>query len=182
MMDNIDFMQRKANKYNVKLRPHTKTHKMPYIAKLQLEKGAKGITVAKVGEAEVMKDSGINDIFIANEIVGISKLKRVRELNRKINISIGVDNKFQIDQLQQVFKNEEKPIKVLIEIEVGEERSWDNYKSATRGFGRVYKTKDRIKLKGVFSHEGHCYNVENSEKCIEESLISQRKPLRQGKL
>lgn len=182
MMDNIDFMQKKANKYNVKLRPHTKTHKMPDIAKLQLEKGAKGITVAKVGEAEVMKDSGIDDIFIANEIVGISKLKRVRELNRKINISIGVDNKFQIDQLQQVFKNEEKPIKVLIEIEVGEERSGVITKEQLVDLVEYIKTKDRIKLKGVFSHEGHCYNVENVEKCIEESLISQRKTIKAGEI
>ena len=65
---NLADMQAYANKYKVKLRPHTKTHKMPEIAMLQLEKGACGIAVAKVGEAECMAQHGIKDIFIANEM------------------------------------------------------------------------------------------------------------------
>ena len=68
MMKNIQFMQAKANQYNVKLRPHTKTHKMPELANLQLDLGACGITVAKVGEAEVMAQNGISNIFIATGI------------------------------------------------------------------------------------------------------------------
>lgn len=74
MMDNINKMQAYANKYHVDLRPHTKTHKMPKLAKLQEEAGATGITVAKVGEAEVMAEHGLDDIFIANQIVGEVKL------------------------------------------------------------------------------------------------------------
>jgi D-serine deaminase-like pyridoxal phosphate-dependent protein len=59
MEDNIKFMQSYADKYGVNLRPHTKTHKMPKLAKLQEEAGAKGIAVAKVGEAEVMAGHGL---------------------------------------------------------------------------------------------------------------------------
>ena len=70
MIDNLHFMQDYADRQGVVLRPHTKTHKMPAIAKLQEQLGAKGITVAKVGEAEVMAQNGLQDIFIANEIVG----------------------------------------------------------------------------------------------------------------
>ncbi|MCL2496660.1 MAG: alanine racemase, partial [Clostridiales bacterium] len=80
MMKNLHFMQGYANKFAVSLRPHTKTHKMPALAKIQEELGAKGIAVAKVGEAEVMAASGLKDIFIANEIVGAQKLHRIREL------------------------------------------------------------------------------------------------------
>ncbi len=43
--------------HNLTLRPHTKTHKIPEIARLQMQYGAGGITVAKVGEAEVMADT-----------------------------------------------------------------------------------------------------------------------------
>lgn len=105
MMKNLRFMQEKANRYHVKLRPHTKTHKMPELAKLQVELGAYGITVAKVGEAEVMAQNGVSNIFIANEIVGISKLERIRTLNRQIAIRIGVDNEYQINQLAEVFRD-----------------------------------------------------------------------------
>ena len=85
MRSNILAMQEKADKAGVKLRPHTKTHKMPELAKLQVAAGASGITVAKVGEAEVMADHGLQDIFIANEVVGISKLERIRELSLPID-------------------------------------------------------------------------------------------------
>src|SRR3954469_400501 len=55
---NIAAMQAQANAAGVALRPHTKTHKSPMIARMQLAAGARGITVAKVGEAEVMVEAG----------------------------------------------------------------------------------------------------------------------------
>ena len=122
MLKNIQNMQQKANRLGVTLRPHTKTHKMPELAQLQVGAGACGITVAKVGEAEVMAANGLADIFIANQIVGLSKLQRIRDLSRTIKIRLGVDNEFQVDQLEQVFIAEERPIEVLIEVEVGEDR------------------------------------------------------------
>src|SRR5262249_45853971 len=57
---NIDEMATVARDAGVKLRPHTKTHKSPEIARMQLEAGATGITVAKLGEAEVMAGSGLD--------------------------------------------------------------------------------------------------------------------------
>ena len=41
-MDNLHMMQDYADREGVALRPHTKTHKCPAIAKLQEELGAKG--------------------------------------------------------------------------------------------------------------------------------------------
>ena len=70
-LNNIRMMQERADGLGLKLRPHIKTHRMPYFAKLQVEAGAAGIACAKIGEAEVMADAGINDIFIANEVIGI---------------------------------------------------------------------------------------------------------------
>ena len=43
-----------AASHGLRLRPHTKTHKTPALGKKQLMLGAAGLTVAKVGEAEVM--------------------------------------------------------------------------------------------------------------------------------
>src|SRR5437016_1982230 len=59
------------------LRPHTKTHKTPEIARMQIQAGAKGLTVAKLGEAEVLANAGFEDLFIANEIVGPPKVARL---------------------------------------------------------------------------------------------------------
>lgn len=70
LLRNLHGMQEKARKAKVSLRPHTKTHRTPAIALMQIEAGAKGIAVAKVGEAEVMAENGLDDILIANEIFG----------------------------------------------------------------------------------------------------------------
>src|SRR5438094_4504678 len=66
--------------HGVGWRPHSKAHKTPEIARMQLAAGAIGITCAKVGEAEVMAAAGIRDILIANQIVGPIKIGRLVEL------------------------------------------------------------------------------------------------------
>ena len=91
MVSNIEKMQKYADEQGVALRPHTKTHKAPYLAKLQRDAGCKGITVAKIGEAEVMAENGLDDIFIANEPVGDIKLKRILKLMETKQVSFGVD-------------------------------------------------------------------------------------------
>ena len=65
----LDIMERNmrrladyCSEHSIALRPHTKTHKIPELAKLQIQFGARGITVAKVSEARVMRDAGIDDI------------------------------------------------------------------------------------------------------------------------
>lgn len=119
----MNFMQAKADKFNVRLRPHTKTHKMPLLAKMAVERGCKGITVAKVGEAEVMAEHGLDDIFIANQIVGKNKIERIKELSKTIDISVGVDCPRHVADLNASFEKQDKKIPILIEIEVGEKRS-----------------------------------------------------------
>ena len=70
---NLSRMADYCRKHDLLLRPHTKTHKIPELAKRQIASGATGITVAKIGEAEVMLEAGITDILIAYPIVGAAK-------------------------------------------------------------------------------------------------------------
>jgi D-serine deaminase-like pyridoxal phosphate-dependent protein len=178
LLKNLQDMQQKADQYNVKLRPHTKTHKMPELAKLQVSVGACGITVAKVGEAEVMAENGLQDIFIANEIIGFTKMLRIRELHRKITIRLGVDNEYQVDQLHEVFKDEAKPIEVLIEVEVGENRSGVITDEQVIALTRHIQSRPGVLLKGVFSHEGHSYKAQDVEDCQRICRESQLRTLR----
>lgn len=161
MLNNVIRMQNYANQQNVLLRPHTKTHKMPKLAQIQEKYGAKGITVAKVGEAEVMAKEGIKDIFIANQIVGKSKIERIKMLSETINISFGVDNEEQINEIEEVFKDCNQKAQVLIEIEVGEKRSGIIEEEDFILLLKKIKSKENINLKGVFSHDGHTYSAEN---------------------
>src|SRR5688500_13051353 len=84
MERNIQKMAHVARENGVALRPHVKTHKIPGIARQQLEAGASGITVAKPSEAEVMAEGGIEDIFIAYPLVTEAKIRQARSEERRV--------------------------------------------------------------------------------------------------
>lgn len=164
---NISSMQKYSDKHKVDLRPHTKTHKMPKLAHKQKRAGAVGITVAKVGEAEVMADSGLNDIFIANQIIGRSKVERIRKLSESISISFGVDSVYSVREIDEVFEGAEKKAQVLIEIEVGEKRSGIIEESDFIELLDVVKNSENVRFKGVFSHDGHTYKAATIDELAE---------------
>lgn len=182
MLDNINFIQAYANKYKVNLRPHTKTHKMPYLAQLQIQAGARGITVAKVGEAEVMAANGIDNIFIANEIVGEIKLERIKKLGEGIDISFGIDSIDHVKAIEKVFEGSENKAQVLIEIEVGENRSGIIHKEDFIDLVKHIRTCRNVNLRGIFSHEGHTYGLETIEDLKEAFIESQERTLEFARL
>jgi len=116
---NIAKAQAHADAIGVKLRPHIKTHKLPFFARRQLEAGATGITCQKIGEAEVMADAGIVDIFLPYNILGKEKLDRLYALHQRITISVTIDNATSLEGLAKRFTNEGRPLKVLVECDTG---------------------------------------------------------------
>jgi D-serine deaminase-like pyridoxal phosphate-dependent protein len=85
---NIARMQEESRRWGVRLRPHTKTHKIPEIARMQLAAGASGITVAKIGEAEVLPG---DDVLVAYPIMP-EKLPRLRALARDRRVTVVIDS------------------------------------------------------------------------------------------
>jgi D-serine deaminase-like pyridoxal phosphate-dependent protein len=75
------------------LRPHVKTHKIPELARRQIELGAVGITCQKLGEAEVMADAGMADILVTYNIVGRQKLDRLARLARRTQLTLVFDSR-----------------------------------------------------------------------------------------
>lgn len=182
LSDNLTFMQSYAERNHVRLRPHTKTHKSPEIAKLQLQYGACGIAVAKTGEAEIMAKAGLHDIFIANQVVGDQKLLRIRDLARSVSISFGIDSPFHVEAAERIFSGEEKPAQVLIEIEVGENRSGIIEEQDFFALLDTIKRCPHVHLKGLFSHDGNCYSAESVEACAEIAIGAQKRTLHFAKL
>jgi len=69
-----------------------KTVKSPELARVLLAAGASDGCVAKVSEAEVMVQGGIEDLLITTEIVGKPKLARLVTLvQRNPRIKVVVD-------------------------------------------------------------------------------------------
>ena len=116
---NIARAQAHADAIGVKLRPHIKTHKLPLFAKMQVEAGAAGITCQKLGEAEVMADAGLTDIFLPYNILGREKLDRLHALHQRITLSVTVDNSTSLAGLAARFTDEKHQLKVLVECDTG---------------------------------------------------------------
>lgn len=116
---NLARAQAYADAHGLRLRPHIKTHKLPRFAKRALDLGAIGITCQKVGEAEVMADAGIADIFLPYNILGTAKLERLAALHQRISVSVSADSLTTIAGYATAFANAAHPLPVLVECDTG---------------------------------------------------------------
>lgn len=175
LLGNLTRMQLYADAHRVALRPHTKTNKIPAVALWQTKLGAKGIAVAKVGEAEVMADHGLDDIFIANQVVGESKLRRIARLAEKVAVSFGIDSVYQILEAESVFSEVGRSAHVLIEVEIGEQRCGVDSDHECRLLLDTIKKCPHVRLMGFFGHDGNTYQAADLEELKNISLDAQKK-------
>ncbi len=145
-----------ARAAGARLRPHIKTHRMLAVAQLQIAAGAQGICCAKTGEAEVFADGGIDDIFIANQVVGSAKLRRLRALAERVRLAVGVDHPDQIDLLSEAFRGAD-PLDISIEIDVGQRRTGVVEPHEAVDLAQRILDSPGLALRGVYTHEGHDY-------------------------
>jgi D-serine deaminase-like pyridoxal phosphate-dependent protein len=119
---NLDKMAVFAREAGVRLRPHAKTHKCPTIARKQIDAGAVGQCVQKVGEAEALVRGGIHDVLVSNEVLGIHKLRRLASLATDATIGLCFDAPEQVAQASRAATEMGVTFGGLVEIEVGMQR------------------------------------------------------------
>ena len=164
MVRNLKGMQSLTDSHGVSLRPHTKTHKCPEIAKLQLNEGASGICVQKLSEAEVMVKAGIKDVFITNEIVEPTKIKRLVNLQQSASVKVAVDSLENAQQLGCTAAASNHVIPVLIDVDTGMKRCGVPIGPvAVRLAEKVAKTSG-LRFDGLMTYEGHLYEIRNPGK------------------
>lgn len=146
------------------LRPHTKTHKTPAIARMQIDSGARGLTVAKLGEAEVMAEAGFDDLFIANEIVGAAKIARLLDLLRRVSVRVGVDSEAVAGPLGEAARAEALRVPVLIEVDTGLGRAGARSPEEALALARFVADHPGLEFTGIFTHEGHLYRSDEAER------------------
>ena len=111
---NLRRAQAHADANGYRLRPHIKTHKLPRFASRQVELGAVGITAQKLGEAEVMADAGLTDIFLPYNILGAGKLRRLAALHGRVTLSVTADSPDTVAGYAETFSRD-APLTVLVE-------------------------------------------------------------------
>src|SRR5215212_710024 len=140
-----------ASGNGVALRPHVKTHKIPGIAREQLEAGAAGITVAKLSEAEVMADSGIEDIFIAYPLVTEAKIRQAVRLGERVRLVVGVDSLEGAKRLSEVAEG--RNLEVGLEVDTGLRRSGVPLDEAV-GLASEIEAMGNLDLTGIYTYRG----------------------------
>ena len=116
---NIAKMAVRCQQWGVGLRPHAKTHKTPEVARRQLAAGAVGVTCAKLGEAEVLADAGIDRILISTEIVGVAKVRRLLALAGRCQVLTVIDDLEAGRQLAAAATATGQTLDVLVDVNVG---------------------------------------------------------------
>lgn len=171
MVRNIEAMSARAALGGVKLRPHTKTHKSPLIAHLQIRHGATGITVAKIGEAEVMAEAGIDDILVAYPIIGETKVSRLLNLRNWVpRLACTVDSVEGATGLSEAVRTavvrSDEPLDVYIEVDVGLKRVGMQAGADVVRLASAIRDLPGINIKGILTHAGHAHSAANSEELL----------------
>jgi len=144
-----------ARQYRLRLRPHTKTHKIPALGRKQIESGAVGLTVAKVGEAEVMLGSGTPDLLVAYPVLGRRKLERLVAVARRTRVTVALDSTHAAHQLSDAAREHQVDFAVLAEMDVGLGRigvdPGDDLVRLAQSIARF----PRLALEGIAFYPGH---------------------------
>jgi len=159
---NINTMAALAAAQGTKLRPHIKAHKIPEIAQMQVEAGAVGITVAKLGEAEAMFSAGINDILIAYPLIGWEKLERVQNLLRQgCKLTLLVDSSVGALGLEKLAYP--GGIDIMVKVDSGLGRCGLQPGPELVDFVHRLGSCKHLNFRGLLTHAGHAYGCENAE-------------------
>jgi D-serine deaminase-like pyridoxal phosphate-dependent protein len=154
MRDNLAAMAA-WSKEHVAIRPHFKVHKSVHIAREQIAAGAIGMTAATIWEAEALVGGGIDDVLIANEVVGEAKLDRLAELARCARMTVAVDNPDGVSALARAGQSQGSTVGVLVEVDVGMHRGGVRSIEQGRSLAGVVAGSRGVELRGVMGYEGH---------------------------
>src|SRR5207237_3064174 len=120
---NITRLQTYLEQHHIANRPHIKTHKIPAVAHKQIAAGAVGVTCQKLGEAEVMAEAGIQDIFLPYNLIGAAKLERLMTLARQVTMSVTADSELVVRGLSEAARRAGLRFTVLVACGAGTGRA-----------------------------------------------------------
>ena len=170
LLKNIKAMNSLLEGSDMKLRPHYKSHKCDYLAHLQIQNGAKGMTCAKLSEAIDLADSGIEDILIANQIVDPKKIRRLADLAGDCRLTVCVDDADNIKMLSEAATASGNTIHCLIEYEVGMQRCGVSSKEEVLKLAELIEKSKNLVFDGLQVYAGHISHVENLAEREEATL------------
>jgi D-serine deaminase-like pyridoxal phosphate-dependent protein len=153
---NIARMAEYCRAHKLKLRPHTKTHKSLFMARLQLQAGAAGLTVAKAGEAAVMAEA-TDDILVAYPALDAARCDELARIAVGANVRIAIDSKYAADRLAEKAREHDVTFGILVDLDVGVHRTGVQTPAEAAALARHVAESKGLRLDGIMSYPGHVY-------------------------
>lgn len=155
---NLDEILAVARNVGAELLPHAKTHRTPQLGRIQVDRGASGLCVAKLGEAEGFIQAGINRVLVAYPLVGADKAARAVQLARRADLTLAADSLEGARSLSAAFAAEGRVVDILLLIDTGLGRCGVAPEQAPR-LARDLAGLAGVRVTGVLTHEGHVYGA-----------------------
>jgi D-serine deaminase-like pyridoxal phosphate-dependent protein len=159
---NIAVMAGRAAEAGVDWRPHVKASKSPDLARRLIAGGAVGITCAKVSEADVMANGRVDDILIANEIIGPTKIARLVEVASKARVCVAVDDASNLREIAEAATAAGVNVDVLVDVNVGLNRCGVTPEEAP-ALAQLALDLAGVSLRGLMGYEGHVMGIPDLE-------------------
>ena len=157
---NIDRLAAYAAAHGIAVRPHTKTHKSVEVAVLQVAAGARGLTVAKVGEAEALLPAfadGTADFLMAYPAVDDFRTRRLAALAGAAQIRVAADTTFALDATSAAASAAGTTIGVLVDLDVGMGRTGVPTAAALVALAQAADKAPGLRLDGILCYPGHIW-------------------------
>lgn len=158
MTRNIKEMQYQIDLLGLTLRPHTKAHKIPALAQMQIDAGAVGICTSKLGEAEVMVKGGIRDVLITTPIAGAAKYRRLIDLCKehpKTVIRQVIDHPEHVKTIARLATEAGIEVGVLVEVESGQMRCGVLPDESLVQLIELINRTEGVRYDGIQAYSGH---------------------------
>jgi len=155
MERNLARMAEYCRQHGLALRPHAKTHKIPELAHRQIKSGASGITVAKLGEAEVMVDAGLTDLLIAYPIVSREKTMRLAALAERASLTVSLDSEASAREISRSAHERGVRIGLLVELDIGFRRCGIPQPEEAVALARLIQDLPNVDFRGLMFYPGH---------------------------
>lgn len=165
---NITVMARRAKAFGIGLRPHAKTHKSAHIARLQLEAGAVGVCVAKLGEAEALLREDIDRILITSPIVNDEKMQTLLNLDEQAHtLMTVVDHPEVTARLGAAAHQRGRTLKILVDLGMGRNRTGVATPEGAGALAAAVTRTPGLEFCGLQAYAGHVQHIEDAAKRLE---------------
>lgn len=163
---NLDAMSQKARSLSVALRPHIKTHKCLDIARMQRERGARGLTVSTLMEAEIFADAGFDDLTYAFPLEP-GKIDRVLNLAAQETLRVTIDDLAAAQALEAAAAASDQVVHVWLMVDCGYHRAGvDPTTDYAIRLARFLYEAPHLVFDGLLTHAGHAYKVTSRDELL----------------